>query len=151
MADTLSRRFELARTALRFLLAAFYYLAGARHLTIPGDFAAMIPWLPAPHAVVIFTGWCELLGATGLLIPRLRKFTGVMLAIYAVCVYPANIYQAFAHVPLHGQVVGWSYHAPRLALQPVLVWWPLFCVKVINWPFRKVRARIPRERSIRPL
>jgi uncharacterized membrane protein len=125
MADALRRRFELARTALRLVLTAFYYLAGSRHLTAPNDFAAMIPWMPAPHAVVIFTGGCELLGATGLLIPRLRNPAGVMLAIYAVCVYPANIYQAFAHVPFHGEVLGWSYHAPRLSLQPVLVWWPV--------------------------
>jgi uncharacterized membrane protein len=65
MANTFSRRFELARTALRFMLVVFYYLAGTRHLMIPDDFAEMIPWIPAPHAVVIFTGGCELLGATG--------------------------------------------------------------------------------------
>jgi hypothetical protein len=31
----------------------------------------------------------------------------------------------------------WCYHAPRLALQPVLVWWALFCSGIINWPFGK--------------
>jgi uncharacterized membrane protein len=129
------------RTALRVILAAFFYLAGARHLRMPDDFAAMIPWTPAPHAIVIFTGWCELLGATGLLIPRLRRLAGVMLAIYAVCVYPANVYQAFAHVPFHGHVLGWGYHAPRPVLQPVLVWWPLFCTKVVKGP--RVSEDIP--------
>jgi hypothetical protein len=76
-----------------------------------------------------------------LLIPRLRKLRGVMLAIYAVCVYPANIYQAFAQVPFHGQILGWGFHAPRLALQPVLVWWPLFAAKVVDWPFRRSGTR----------
>jgi len=53
-------------------MVAFYSLAGVRHLTMPDDFVAMVPtWVPAPHAMVIFTGWCELLGTTGLLIPKL--------------------------------------------------------------------------------
>jgi len=32
--------------------------------------------------------------------------------------------------------LGWGYHAPRLALQPVLVWWALFCAGVVDWPWR---------------
>jgi hypothetical protein len=32
----------------------------------------------------------------------------------------------------------WWYHAPRLALQPVLAWWALFCVGAVDWPWRKV-------------
>jgi uncharacterized membrane protein len=132
----IGRKFELARTALRFTMVGLYYLAGVLHLTIPGEFVTIMPtWVPAPHAMVIFTGWCELLGATGLLVPKVRKFTGVMLAIYAICVFPANIHQAIAHIPLHGHVVGWGFSGPRLALQPVLVWWSLFCAGVVNWPF----------------
>jgi len=142
MANTIGRRRELVRTILRFLLAVFYYLGGTRHLMVPNDFAAMIPWVPHPHAMVIFTGWSELLGATGLLIPRLRKLTGIMLAIYAVCVYPANIYQAYWHVPFHGVVLGWGYNAPRLALQPVLVWLSLFCTMVVDWPFLALGVRV---------
>lgn len=130
------RRSELTRSALRFIMVGFYFLAGVLHLTIPDDFVTIMPtWVPAPHAMVIFTGWCELLGATGLLVQKVRKFTGVMLAIYAVCVFPANIHQAIAHIPLHDHVVGWGYSGPRLALQPFLVWWALFCAGVINWPF----------------
>jgi hypothetical protein len=30
----------------------------------------------------------------------------------------------------------WLYHGPRLAFQPVLMWWALFCAGVIDWPFR---------------
>lgn len=140
MSGVRGRSFELVRTGLRVLLAVFYYLAGVWHLTIPGDFEAIVPtWAPPPHALVIFTGWCELLGATGLLIPKVRKFAGVMLAIYAVCVFPANIRQAFDHIPFRGHAVGWDFSGPRLALQPVLVWWPLFCAGVITWPFRSRR------------
>jgi uncharacterized membrane protein len=49
MAETIGRRRELVRTILSFLLAAFYYLGGMRHLMVPNDFAAMIPWVPHPQ------------------------------------------------------------------------------------------------------
>ena len=46
---------------------------------------------------------------------------GVMLALYAVCVFPANIKHAIDSVQLPQLPTSWWYHAPRLALQPVLV------------------------------
>jgi len=46
-----------------------------------------------------------------------------------------GIHQAIAHIPLDGYVVGWGLSGSRLALQPVLVWWSLFCAGVVNWPF----------------
>jgi uncharacterized membrane protein len=59
-----------------------------------------------------------------------------MLAAYAVCVFPANIKHAFEGILLPPIPDSWWYHAPRLAFQPVLVWWPLFCAGVIDWPTR---------------
>jgi hypothetical protein len=32
---------------------------------------------------------------------------------------------------------GWWYHGLRLALQPVLVWWALFCANGTDWPWRR--------------
>jgi uncharacterized membrane protein len=63
-----------------------------------------------------------------------------MLGLYALCVWPANIYQAFWHVRVWPLPDSWWYHAPRLALQPVLIWWALFAGGVTDWPFRG-RAR----------
>ena len=135
------RSSEFVRAGLRFALVAFYYLAGVWHLTIPSDFVPIVPpWVPAAHSVVVGTGCCELLGATGLLIPKLRRFSGVMLALYAGCVFPANVSQALGHIPFRGHAVGWTFSGPRLALQPFVVWWPLYCVGVIDWPFRNLRG-----------
>ncbi len=146
MPDQAIRRFELARAALRVTLAALYCLAGLWHLSSPGDFVPIVPaWAPAPTAIVLFTGWCELLGAAGLTIPRLRRFAGVMLALYAVCVFPANVHQALDHIPFRGHPVGWAFSGPRFALQPILVWWPLFCTGLISWPFRGPEPRPDRR------
>jgi uncharacterized membrane protein len=139
---SLSRRTERGRIVSRWVMAAIYLLAGILHLVLTETFVAIVPdWVPAPQTVVLVTGVCELLGAVGLLIPRLRKFAGIMLAAYAVCVFPANIHHAIDHVAVHGSALGWGYHAPRLALQPVIIWWALFASGVIDWPFRADHRR----------
>jgi uncharacterized membrane protein len=58
-----------------------------------------------------------------------------MLALYAICVFPANVKHAFENVQLPQLPSSWWYHGPRLALQPVIVWWALYCGHVISWPF----------------
>lgn len=119
-------------------LAAVYLIAGFFHLYATAGFVAIVPaWVPWPGPVVIVTGLCEGLGAVGLLLPRMRRLAAIMLALYAVCVFPANLKHAFEHVELAGHVLGWGYHLPRLLFQPVLVWWPLFCSGVIDWPARR--------------
>jgi hypothetical protein len=51
-------------------------------------------------------------------------------------VFPANIKHAIEHVRLPPAPDSWWYHGPRLALQPVLVWWAVFCAEVVDWPFK---------------
>ena len=124
-------------TLMRWLIAAFYACAGWLHLTSPGAFLPIVPgWVPEPHFVVLFTGWCELAGALGLLIPLTRKAAGIGLALYAAAVFPANIKHAVEGAEVAGMHLGWGYHLPRLLLQPVLAWWPLFCSGVTRWPLR---------------
>ena len=131
---------ERLRTGLRWTLAAVYLVAGIFHLRNTATFVRIVPdWVPWPTQTVIATGVCELLGAAALISVRLRRLAGIMLALYAVCVYPANIKHAFDHVAIDGRRLSWAYHAPRLAFQPVLVWWALFCGGVIDWPFRARR------------
>ena len=96
----------------------------------------MPDWVPLPRAIVLATGLCEIVGSIALASPRLRRLAGIMLALYAVCVFPANIKHALEAIHLPPVPDSWLYHGPRLALQPVLVWWALFCAGVIDWPFR---------------
>ena len=127
-----------ARLALRWLLAIAYAYAGYRHLATPAPFLAITPpWVPLPAEVVAATGVAELLGAAGLLIPRLRQAAGWGLALYALCVWPANFHHAFANVAIGGETLSWWYHGPRLALQPVIIWWALWAGGATDWPFRR--------------
>lgn len=128
-----------ARRIALGLLAAAYVVAGTLHWLSPAPFLAITPdWVPHPETVIRATGACEIAGALGLLHPRTRRLAGVLLALYAVCVFPANLRHAFGGV---GPDLGWAYHAPRLALQPVIVWWTLWASEVIDWPFVKRSER----------
>ena len=129
---------EKLRTALRWIMAAFYVVAGIGHLMHPDTFLMIVPgWVPFPRELILFTGVCELAGAVALLTQRLRWLAGVMLALYALCVWPANINHAVEHIVLPPIPDSWWYHGPRLAFQPVLIWWALFGSGVIDWPWRR--------------
>ena len=96
--------------------------------------------MPFPAQVVLLTGLCELAGGTGLAMPRWRRPAAVMLAAYAVCVFPANIKHAMDGLAYGSNQLGVAYHVPRLLFQPVIVWWTLFAGEVIDWPFRGRRT-----------
>ncbi|MGC1467801.1 MAG: DoxX family protein [Sphingorhabdus sp.] len=127
-----------ARTGLRFLLGIIYLIAGVAHVRSPGGFLQITPdWVPYPEGVVLFTGLCEIAGALALLfVPRLRYATGIAFAAYAVCVFPANINHAINDIAIGGTDLSWWYHGPRLAFQPVFVWWALWVGGVTEWPFQ---------------
>lgn len=136
--DGVNRAPRFARRASIFALALAYFVAGVAHLRSPATFLAIMPgWVPFPREVVLGTGLCEIAGAVALMTQRLRYAAGVMLALYALCVYPANIKHAVDGVAIGGTRLGLWYHIPRLALQPVLIWWALHAGGVIGWPFRE--------------
>ena len=127
-----------SRAVMRGLMAAFYLAAGVGHLVSPEAFLPIVPdFVPIPREIILVTGLCEIAGAAALMTARLRRLAGVMLALYALGVWPANIKHAVEHVVLPPIPDSWWYHGPRLALQPVLIWWALFCAGVIDWPWRR--------------
>jgi uncharacterized membrane protein len=133
-----SSSLDRLRLVLRLVLAAIYLAAGALHMASPAGFVTIMPpVIPFPREIVLFTGACEVAGAIGLLVPATRWWAGVMLALYALCVWPANIYQALWHVHAPPLPDSWWYHGPRLAFQPVMIWWALFAGGVTVWPFRR--------------
>ena len=131
-------RLDRIRSLSRYALVALYVPMGVLHIRAADAFLPIMPpGIPHPHTVIVLTGACELAGAVGLLVPRTRRAAGVALALYAVCVYPANIYHALAHRHVPPLPDSWWYHGPRLLFQPVLVWWALFAGGVTAWPWRR--------------
>ncbi|GJE41714.1 DoxX family protein [Methylobacterium soli] len=126
------------RTWLRRALILLYGGIGAVHIAAPEKLMPIMPdWVPEPRLVILATGLCEIAGAVALMTPRLRRAAGLGLALYAICVFPANLKQALEGIHVEGLPDSWWYHGPRLAFQPVLVWAALYASGLLDWPFRK--------------
>ncbi|HKY80211.1 MAG TPA: DoxX family protein [Sphingobium sp.] len=115
------------------MLSLLYLTAGVAHLARPAGFLAITPhWVPWPATVIALTGVAEIAGAIGLLVPCLRCAAGIGLALYALCVWPANFNHAINDIALGGHHLGWWYHGPRLLLQPLIIWWALWAGEAIG-------------------
>ena len=130
----------VTRTTLRWLLAWLYAVAGYFHLTTPEPFLRITPaWVPMPQTVIMLTGIAEFAGAAALLqpwSPWLRKAGGIGLALYALCVWPANVNHMLMDLARPDQGWGLAYHVPRMIAQPLLIWLALWTSGTTDWPVR---------------
>jgi len=122
---------------MRWTIAAVYTAAGVAHLIAPSQLLKITPdWVPFAPAVIFLTGLFELAASAALVTKPLRFWAGVAMAVYAACVWPANFKHALEGIDLPDVPSSWLYHGPRLALQPVIMWWALYSAGVIDWPWR---------------
>lgn len=140
-----NRGFDMIRAVLRWVLALLYAVAGVVHLANPAPFLRIMPGaVPWPELVILLTGVAELLGAAALLQPwsrPLRRAGGVGLALYALCVWPANINHLLIDMArTDGGGLSLAYHAPRMLAQPLVIWLALWVSGRIDWPFAKRKA-----------
>lgn len=125
------------RGCMRLALSVAMIFFGTDHLLTPERYLAMIEgWLPWPEAIVAVTGLCEIAGGLGLLLPGLQRWAGLMLAVYFIAVFPANVHNALYGLNVQGLPVSEWYYWVRLGFQPLAVWWALFSSGLIRWPFR---------------
>ncbi|HEY0966142.1 MAG TPA: DoxX family protein [Opitutaceae bacterium] len=100
-----------ARTALRWILVAFFAAAGFNHFRDPALYLGMMPpWLPWPDLLQRIAGIAEMAGAVGLALPPLRRAAGVGLILLLIAIFPANL-----HVAMQGQMPGFD-------LPPIVLW-----------------------------
>jgi uncharacterized membrane protein len=134
---------DTVRAAMRWILAAFFAAAGLAHLWAPASLLAITPsFVPFAPQLIFVTGLCELAGAVALVTKPLRWWAGVAFAVYALLVWPANFKHAFDGIQIAGLPSSWWYHGPRLAFQPVIIWWALYSAEVTDWPWRKGSRRL---------
>lgn len=115
----------------RAVAAAMFVFAGAIHFypKWAKRGAAMIP----PYILRVsplsasqlfaFTGICEIAGGVGLMIPSWQSCAGYMLAVFLVCVLPANIYAAQNPERFKKLAIPLSRRVPA---QVVLILWVLW-------------------------
>jgi uncharacterized membrane protein len=116
-----------ARRPLRVVLALAMMGIGVLHFVRPADFAAIVPaFLPAPVALVLVSGFFEILGGTGLLVKRVRRLASFGLVALYVAVFPANLNMAITGAAPAGVHVPAALAWARLPLQIVFIVWALW-------------------------
>lgn len=133
-----------ARSIFRWLLALMFLGVGYVHFAQPETFLDIMPaWVPWPGLVVTLTGIAESAGAIGLVQWRsagLRRAAGWGLALYSLCVWPANINHMLIDMASPDGGLGMAYHVPRMFMQPVIIWLALWSSEAIDWPFRRASS-----------
>jgi uncharacterized membrane protein len=109
---------------LRGVLAVSMMIVGVLHFVKPDQFARIVPEiLPYPVSLVYISGFFEVLGGVGLLIPWVSVAAAWGLITLFVAVFPANINQAINSIPLEGVPDHPSFYWFRLPFQAVLIAW----------------------------
>ena len=116
-----------ARSLLRVLLSLSMIGVGVLHFAQPEPFLKIVPaWLPAAYALVLVSGFFEIAGGVGLLVPRLRRAASYGLVALYVAVFPANINMAVHRISLgDAPMPTWALWA-RLPFQALFIAWALW-------------------------
>jgi uncharacterized membrane protein len=132
------------RARMRLGLAVVLGFTGTDHLVNPWRYLPMMPAVvPFPHAVVLATGLCEILGGLGLLLPRTRRLASTLLAVFFVCVLPANVKAAHQGIMIVAlEAPAWAYWA-RIPAQALVVWWALHAAGIIRPPAARACQALP--------
>jgi len=107
----------------RRALAAFFIASGVNHFAMPKAYERIVPPSRKREAkrLVEISGVAEIAGGLGVLIPAIRRLSGLGLIALLAAVFPANLYMAreperFPRIPR------WALYA-RLLLQPAMMLW----------------------------
>ena len=112
---------KVARFFAIILVAIYFGGGGVKHFTDPEFFLVIMPpYLPYHLELVWISGFFEVVGAIGLLIPRTRLLAGLGLIVLTLAVTPANIHMAMNPEMFPDVSVSLLYG--RLVLQVFLLW-----------------------------
>ena len=130
-------RYEIASPKrARVGLTLFFVITALAHFASTEAMAEMVPpSIPYRTELIYLTGVLELLGASGVWIPRLTRLTGLLLILMLIGLLPANIYSAFSRVDYGGHGAGPVYLLLRVPFQLFVIWWTYFATEQ-KW-FRK--------------
>jgi uncharacterized membrane protein len=133
---------NLSRKQLwRGILAVAIIIVGITHFVKPEPYVKIVPpCLPYHLELVYISGFFEILGGIGLLVPPVSRAAAWGLIALFIAVFPANINLAINNIQLegipHNQVLYWV----RLPFQAVLIAWA--------WWFTKEEPEQPQEVSL---
>ena len=122
ISNTLKLPLGLWKKLVLFGLSAFFIYFGVDHFINPDFYLSIMPpSFPLHEEAVYISGFFEIAGGIGVLIPRFRKIAGWGLVALLIAVYPANIYMAISPEVFPDIPIAMLYF--RLALQFLFFYW----------------------------
>lgn len=126
----------------RVILAIAIIVVGITHFAKPEPYVKLVPF-PNPLELVYISGFFEILGGIGLLIPYVSVAAAWGLIALFIAVFPANINQAVNSIAIEGiphyPILYWV----RLPFQAVFIAWA--------WWFTRKPEEQPGAQAVRAL
>ena len=108
----------------RVILSVSIIIVGITHFIKPLEYASIVPPQFGDRlAMVYISGFFEILGGIGLLIPFVSVAAAWGLIALFIAVFPANIYQAIHSIPIEGIPHHPLFYWFRLPFQAVFIAW----------------------------
>jgi uncharacterized membrane protein len=108
---------------LRGVFAVFLIIVGITHFIRPEQYARIVPPPFPPFPSVYISGFFEILGGIGLLIPFVSVAAAWGLISLFIAVFPANIYMTLHNIKIDGIPQNQALYWARLPFQAVLIAW----------------------------
>lgn len=108
---------------LRGVLAVCIIIVGITHFIRPEQYARIVPPPFPPLTSVYVSGFFEILGGIGLMIPLVSVAAAWGLISLFIAVFPANIYMTLHNIPVEGIPHSQALYVARLPFQAVLIAW----------------------------
>lgn len=114
----------------RVILSVSIIVVGITHFVKPLEYASIVPpQFRDRLAMVYISGFFEILGGMGLVIPFVSVAAAWGLIALFIAVFPANIYQAIYSIPIEGIPHHPLFYWFRLPFQAVFIAWAWWYTK----------------------
>ena len=128
----------LVKHILSIILGIFFINVGIGHFIEPEWFEPIVPAiLGDPTFWVLLTGAMEIALGIGIIIPQTRKYSGLLMTLFLISVYWANLNMWVNDVPLEGKTFATIWHILRLLAQFVMI---IVALWVGGWISRKEQS-----------
>ena len=115
-------KIALLQNILSVVLGIFFINVGIAHFQDPKWFEPIVPAiLGDPTFWVLVTGGMEIGLGLGLIIHKTRRFSGMLMALFLVVIYSANLNMWVNDVPLEGKTFATIWHILRLIGQILMI------------------------------
>ena len=115
-------KIALLQNIFSVVLGIFFINVGIAHFQDPKWFESIVPAiLGDPTFWVLVTGGMEIGLGLGLIIPKTRRFSGMLMALFLVAIYSANLNMWINDVPLEGKTFATNWHILRLIGQILMI------------------------------